>query len=483
MHCAPQLCRFTIIALLVTACRPDSPIAPGEASFARTGSTLTAPSEVTATPVGASRIAVTWQDNTISETGFEIHRSTTGEEGSYTLLLSTSAAAQFYEDASVEMHTAYCYKVRALGLSHKRVVMSAFSNAACAVISSESVTVTAVTTGAAVDVDGYLVTLSRPDVGTIATSPVAANGTVTFPDLAPETYSLRLEGDAPNCQVIGAWSPTVTIPGATAVRFDIVCDGNVALAYAKRVDGNAEIYTLGPVDWQNPVRLTVHPARDVEPAWSPDGSRIAFVSDRDGNDEIYVMNADGSNPVRLTTGPSSDFGPAWSPDGARIAFATDRDGNAEIYLMNADGTGLTRVTNDPEEDIEPDWSPDGRSIAFTRGWPGHEHVYTMGLDGTAISGIGEGSGPAWSPDGSQLAMSYRLCSEDLENNWCWRAIVLTSDWRFLTFSSTQWIDPAWSPGGKKLAYVEGTTDFIVVTHVDRYQTLWLTHGFQPAWRR
>jgi Tol biopolymer transport system component len=195
------------------------------------------------------------------------------------------------------------------------------------------------------------------------------------------------------------------------------------------------------------------------------------------------MNADGSNPVRLTSSPSSDRSPAWSPDGARIAFATDRDGNAEIYLMNVDGTGLTRVTNDPDEDTEPDWSPDGHAIAFTHGGPGYEHAYVMNLEGTLIASIGEGSGPAWSPDGSQLAFSFRVCSEDLANNWCWRSIVLTGDWRFLTYSPIDWIHPAWSPSGKKLAYVEGPGDRIFVVHIDRYDTAWYTHGFHPAWRR
>jgi Tol biopolymer transport system component len=84
--------------------------------------------------------------------------------------------------------------------------------------------------------------------------------------------------------------------------------------------------------------LPAVPADDFSPRWSPDGSRLAFVSDRDGNEEIYVMNSDGSGQTRLTDSPASDAGPSWSSDGKRITFVSERDGEARQYSMNADGT-------------------------------------------------------------------------------------------------------------------------------------------------
>jgi TolB protein len=106
---------------------------------------------------------------------------------------------------------------------------------------------------------------------------------------------------------------------------------------------------------------------DVQtPAWSPDGRKLAFVSRRDGNSEIYVMNADGSVQENLTRQPANDSHPSWSSDGRKIAFVSRRDGNSEIYVMNADGSGLRNVTRSPSNDLYPAWSPDGREIAFVQ---------------------------------------------------------------------------------------------------------------------
>jgi dipeptidyl aminopeptidase/acylaminoacyl peptidase len=90
---------------------------------------------------------------------------------------------------------------------------------------------------------------------------------------------------------------------------------------------------------------------------SLDNTKIAFVTDRDGNAEIYVMNADGTDQINLTNNPAHDSSPSWSPDGTKIAFMTGRDINGEIYVMNADGTDQVNLTNNPADDICPSWSP------------------------------------------------------------------------------------------------------------------------------
>jgi Tol biopolymer transport system component len=124
--------------------------------------------------------------------------------------------------------------------------------------------------------------------------------------------------------------------------------------------GDDELFVMN-VDGSGQHRLAT---QAIEPAWSPDGNRIAFVSSRDGNEEIYVMNVDGSNQIRLTHIPGSDhWPPTWSPDGTQIAFTADGTQcdenicNAEIYVMRADGTDLTSVTNNPAYDAFPAWHP------------------------------------------------------------------------------------------------------------------------------
>jgi uncharacterized repeat protein (TIGR01451 family) len=135
------------------------------------------------------------------------------------------------------------------------------------------------------------------------------------------------------------------------------------IAFVTRRDGNDEIYTMDPIG-HSVQRRTNTSASDREPAWSPDGEVIAFVSDRDGNDEIYALDR-RQNVTRLTRNAYADRSPAWSPDGRHIAFQSFRDGNWELYVMDADGGELRRLTESAAADTNPSWSPDGDTIVFT----------------------------------------------------------------------------------------------------------------------
>lgn len=143
------------------------------------------------------------------------------------------------------------------------------------------------------------------------------------------------------------------------------------IAFTSNRDGSPEIYVMA-ADGSGLTRLTNNTAVDAAPSWSPDGSLIAFVSDRDGNLEVYVMNTDGSGQVNLTNSPENEFSSpvghfplAWSPDGSRIAFMSDRDGDIEIYAVSADGSGQVNLTNTPQaNETFPAWSPDGTRLAF-----------------------------------------------------------------------------------------------------------------------
>ncbi len=153
-----------------------------------------------------------------------------------------------------------------------------------------------------------------------------------------------------------------TTPSSIAAPLTLAFSGQIAFVSSR--DGDSEIYVMN-ADKTIITRLTTNPARDSDPAWSPDGMKIAFSTNRDGNDEIYVMNADGSEKTRLTENPALDRVASWSPDGSKIAFVSGRDENSEIYVMNADGSEKTRLTNNPAFDSDPTWSPDGTKIAFS----------------------------------------------------------------------------------------------------------------------
>jgi Tol biopolymer transport system component len=122
--------------------------------------------------------------------------------------------------------------------------------------------------------------------------------------------------------------------------------------------GDSEIYTIDPADASGDVtQLTFNTAADYDPNWSSDGQKIAFVSERDTNAEIYTMDANGDNQTNISNNAAHDGEPIFSPDGTQIAFQTSRDGNNEIYVMNSDGSNPIRLTNNPALDSAPDWQP------------------------------------------------------------------------------------------------------------------------------
>jgi len=232
------------------------------------------------------------------------------------------------------------------------------------------------------------------------------------------------------------------------------------------------------------------------PEKSYERGKIAFVSDRDGNREIYIMNSDGSDLKNLTNNPANDFGPKWSPDGKKIAFVSDRGGNEDIYVMNVDGSGQTNLTNNPGNYGFPNWSPDGEKIVFVSerdeqgirpatqagdGY-GNDEIYVMNADGSGLKRLTNyryiDYAPNWSPDGERIVFTsyrHRACPQDILSRDCtvdfpWRdeIFVMNADGSGLinlTNSISDDEQPKWSPDGKKIAFVsdrEGDGDIYVM---------------------
>ncbi len=189
------------------------------------------------------------------------------------------------------------------------------------------------------------------------------------------------------------------------------------IAFMSDRDGDYEVFDMITGGRRRLLQLTNNAARDGFPRWSPDCSQMLFTSDRDGNLELYVMRADGTNPTRLTWNPETDIGGAWSPDGSRIAFASERAGNREIYVMRADGTDVVRLTNNTAfEGRSVAWSPDGSRIAFDAYRNGNYDIYVINADGTNETQLthdpAEDRYSVWSPDGQRIGFTSDRDGDD-----------------------------------------------------------------------
>lgn len=318
-------------------------------------------------------------------------------------------------------------------------------------IATVTMQITMATTGVDLDLNGYTFNLQVPVSGFLASDTLKTNGTTTVAGLAPGNYLLTLQGIAPNCDAVTPNPQTVSAAAVlTTVHLEVTCEKARQLAFVSGTGRSSDIHVINSND-AGDLPIVSNPGTDRDPAWSPDGSKLAFTSERDGAGLDIYTRASDATVVRLT----QNFGayrPAWSPDGARIAFVSQRSGSAEIYVMDADGSNQVRITNNPSHDTDPAWSPDGTKIAFTSDRGGNIAIWVMNADGSSAKALTTNSRgdwhPAWSPDGTKIAFS-RGVSTNIRDIWTMNADgTLVAP---LTNGLQGAQDPSWSPDGRKIA--------------------------------
>jgi TolB protein len=216
------------------------------------------------------------------------------------------------------------------------------------------------------------------------------------------------------------------------------------------------------------VRLTDNTADARVPAWSPDGSKVLFQTDRDGNWEIYSVRADGTQATRLIAHPASDTWASFSPDGTRILFASDRSGTRELFLMSPDGSNPYPLTRDSRLAMRPAWSPDGATIFYPatrapRSGDGEPALLQrVRPDGTALGPLPGGPrreyNQACSPDGTRIAFDAHAegAWESEDGQWeLWSMRADGSERERLTSNAVNDWGPSWSPGGRTIVFLSG----------------------------
>jgi hypothetical protein len=454
-----------------------------------------------------------------SEGTLEVTASTTGSDldpDGYSLTLDDHAAqrlaangADTLASLTVGTHTVTLAGVAAncvLGGENPRAVEVAAGGiaslrfeVACSQVAPApgAVQVSVPTTGDDPDPDGYEFTL---DGGT--PQPLLTSGSVLITGLTPGDHAVALSDVADHCVLSGTNPLTVTVvSGATTnATFSVSCSlplaapgHDIAFSFAAHTSAaEYEVYLLSADGTMT--NLSNDPGVAYSPAWSPDGRKIAFDSNREFSsgrewDHIFVMNADGSGQAQLTSGEFHDGGPAWSPGGGKIAFSSNRSGRPEIHVMNPDGSGVTQLTNMFAR--SPSWSPDGTRIVFSGLWLPEaptSDIIVMNADGSEVTQLTTSGGrnPAWSPDGAKIAFAS---GRDGISSHIYVMNPDGSGVTQLTFGSQPDYHPAWSPDGNKIAFVSSRTgtERLYMMNPDGTEQVPLTRGGSygtgtPAWR-
>jgi Tol biopolymer transport system component len=274
-------------------------------------------------------------------------------------------------------------------------------------------------------------------------------------------------------------------------RLSYVPDGNIA--FSRVVPGGTDIFMYGTPTDDGHNLTNLGSGHNEQPAISPDNSKLAFVSRRDGNREIYIMNYDGSAIKRLTENSAWDIHPVWSPDGTKLAFVSTRDGIRNIYTMSSlDGSNVTRVTVNARNDDSPCWSPDGKQIVFSSELGSDlaapvPRLYTINIDGSGQKLISKTVNEhEIEPNWSDLNIITYTRSSEKDGAQIYTMKPDGSQVSRLTDGAGGW-HPNWSDGGEHIVFVSDRSNeiriYTMLSNGTNIRQLITKSGmeFEPDW--
>jgi TolB protein len=226
------------------------------------------------------------------------------------------------------------------------------------------------------------------------------------------------------------------------------------IAFVSNRTGRTEIWVMD-YDGFNQHEVTNYPSLNLTPRWSPDNSTLAFTSYASGNPEIYLYSLLTHRRILFPTYRGLNTTPAWSPDGKRIAFCSSMSGTQQIYVSNANGTGLQRLTFSHSVNISPVWNPKtGNEIAFVSDRSGAPQIYIINSDGSnlrrLITAGGDAEAPSWSPNGLFMAFSWRVT--ETGNFDIYIIEIATGRIVQLTHNAARNEHPSWAPDGRHIVF-------------------------------
>ena len=279
-----------------------------------------------------------------------------------------------------------------------------------------------------------------------------------------------LSSTFPSVTLVPKASVQVTSPNATSTPLSTLNGkGGGVIAFQSDRDRQDEIYVMNADGSDQRLLLSNIGALDSAPAWSPDGKQIAFASRKRGRDfEICIVSVGdlnqtiSSDAIRcLTDNDFDDLNPTWSPDGGQIAFSSSRNNSSEIFVVNVENANESQLTENNFPDKDPTWSPDGKQFAFASNRDGDFDIMLMNSDGSDLRSLTVNDSnewsPTWSPDNKQIA----FISDRGGEHHLYVMEIDDSETRQLTSSLFPWNDdPAWSPDGLKIAFRSSRNGFV-----------------------